>query len=91
MPPRTKPRKKSIDRFDDTVAPLPVPVRDVRNHLKETEQIFWNRIGISQSGGSRYECGRVPPKSVNKLLRLTYGATVNKLLRRSRKTRAKKK
>jgi predicted transcriptional regulator len=33
---------------------------------------FWQRVGVTQSGGSRYEGGRVMPKPVAALLRLVY-------------------
>jgi transcriptional regulator with XRE-family HTH domain len=33
---------------------------------------FWSRIGVTQSGGSRYEKGRVMPKQVQFLLHLAY-------------------
>jgi DNA-binding transcriptional regulator YiaG len=39
-------------------------------HLNQTE--FWNRIGVTQSGGCRYESGRKPPKAVAVLAHLVY-------------------
>lgn len=33
---------------------------------------FWERVGVTQSGGSRYENGRRLPKPVQSLLRLVY-------------------
>ncbi len=38
--------------------------------LDQTE--FWGKVGVTQSGGSRYENGRRVPKSVQHLLRLVY-------------------
>jgi DNA-binding XRE family transcriptional regulator len=38
--------------------------------LNQTE--FWQRVGVTQSGGSRYETGRRLPKPVLSLLRLVY-------------------
>lgn len=38
--------------------------------LNQTE--FWASVGITQSGGSRYEAGRRIPKPVQALLRLVY-------------------
>jgi predicted transcriptional regulator len=38
--------------------------------LNQTE--FWQRVGVTQSGGSRYETGRRIPKPVLSLLRLVY-------------------
>lgn len=36
------------------------------------QQEFWSRIGVTQSGGSRYESGRNMPKPVRELLRLVH-------------------
>lgn len=33
---------------------------------------FWSAVGVTQSGGSRYESGRNMPKPVRELLRLVY-------------------
>jgi transcriptional regulator with XRE-family HTH domain len=38
--------------------------------LNQTE--FWESVGVTQSGGSRYEGGRRLPKPVQQLLRLLY-------------------
>ena len=42
-----------------------------RRQLNQTE--FWRRVGVSQSGGSRYESGRKIPRPVQKLLAIAYG------------------
>lgn len=42
-----------------------------RRQLNQTE--FWRRVGVSQSGGSRYESGRAIPRPVQKLLAIAYG------------------
>ena len=34
---------------------------------------FWGKVGVTQSGGSRYESGRNVPKPVQILLHITYG------------------
>lgn len=48
-------------------------VRD-RKRAGLTQADWWNRIGITQSGGSRYEKGdRAIPKPIETLLRLAYG------------------
>lgn len=46
--------------------------RDIRNRLGLNQQEFWGRIGVTQSGGSRYESGRTMPKPVQELLRLVH-------------------
>jgi len=50
---------------------IPDP-RDIRKRLQMNQSDFWSRIGVTQSGGSRYESGRALPKPVRELLRLVY-------------------
>ena len=46
--------------------------REIRRQLGLNQQEFWTRIGVTQSGGSRYESGRSMPKPVRELLRLVH-------------------
>ncbi len=46
--------------------------REIRRRLGLNQQEFWTRIGVTQSGGSRYETGRRMPKPVKELLRLVH-------------------
>ena len=46
--------------------------REIRQRLGLNQQEFWTRIGVTQSGGSRYESGRAMPKPVRELLRLVH-------------------
>ena len=46
--------------------------REIRRKLRLNQQEFWSRIGVTQSGGSRYESGRTMPKPVRELLRLVH-------------------
>jgi transcriptional regulator with XRE-family HTH domain len=46
--------------------------REIRKKLGLNQQEFWTRIGVTQSGGSRYESGRNMPRPVKELLRLVY-------------------
>jgi DNA-binding transcriptional regulator YiaG len=46
--------------------------RQIRHRLRMNQQEFWARIGVTQSGGSRYESGRKMPKPVRELLRLVH-------------------
>ncbi len=46
--------------------------RALRDRLGLDQQQFWSRVGVTQSGGSRYEAGRRLPKPVAELLRLCY-------------------
>jgi hypothetical protein len=46
--------------------------KDIRRKLGLNQQEFWTKIGVTQSGGSRYESGRDMPKPVRELLRLVH-------------------
>ncbi len=46
--------------------------REIRRQLGLNQQEFWTRIGVTKSGGSRYESGRSMPKPVRELLRLVH-------------------
>lgn len=46
--------------------------REIRRKLGLNQQQFWSKIGVTQSGGSRYESGRNIPKPVKELLRLVH-------------------
>ncbi len=46
--------------------------KEIRRRLGMNQQEFWTRIGVTQSGGSRYESGRTMPKPVRELLRLVH-------------------
>ncbi|MBI2317421.1 MAG: helix-turn-helix domain-containing protein [Betaproteobacteria bacterium] len=51
---------------------IPLSPREIRRRLGLNQQEFWTRIGVTQSGGSRYESGRRMPKPVKELLRLVH-------------------
>lgn len=46
--------------------------KEVRLRLGLNQQEFWGRIGVTQSGGSRYESGRAMPRPVQELLRIVH-------------------
>ena len=46
--------------------------REIRQRLRMNQEEFWTRIGVTQSGGSRYEGGRSMPRPVRELLRLVH-------------------
>ncbi|MBI2311202.1 MAG: helix-turn-helix domain-containing protein [Betaproteobacteria bacterium] len=46
--------------------------REIRRKLGLNQQEFWGKIGVTQSGGSRYESGRNMPRPVRELLRLVH-------------------
>jgi DNA-binding transcriptional regulator YiaG len=41
-----------------------------RKSLGENQNVFWQRFGVTQSGGSRYESGRNIPRPVRLLITL---------------------
>ncbi|MFZ2853843.1 MAG: helix-turn-helix transcriptional regulator [Rhodocyclaceae bacterium] len=43
-----------------------------RKQLALNQSAFWGRIGVRQSGGSRYESGRKLPRPVQMLLHFAY-------------------
>jgi transcriptional regulator with XRE-family HTH domain len=51
--------------------------RAIRQRLGLNQQDFWGQIGVTQSGGSRYESGREMPKPVRELLRLVHVDRLN--------------
>lgn len=46
--------------------------REIRRKLGMNQQQFWSKLGVTQSGGSRYESGRNMPRPVQQLLRLVH-------------------
>jgi transcriptional regulator with XRE-family HTH domain len=54
---------KAVDKTDP---------REIRRKLGLNQQQFWSKIGVTQSGGSRYESGRNMPRPVRELLRLVH-------------------
>ena len=51
---------------------IPNP-REIRRKLGLNQQEFWSKIGVTQSGGSRYESGRNIPNATKMLLTIAYG------------------
>lgn len=54
---------KSADKID---------AREIRRKMGLNQQQFWSKLGVTQSGGSRYESGRNMPRPVQQLLRLVH-------------------
>jgi transcriptional regulator with XRE-family HTH domain len=57
----------STEKAHESIIP-----RDIRLRLGLNQREFWSQIGVTQSGGSRYESGRSMPKPVRELLRLVH-------------------
>ena len=51
----------------------PKTVLELRKSLNLNQTEFWTTLGVTQSGGSRYENGRAIPKPVLMLLEVKYG------------------
>ena len=49
-----------------------IDVREIRRKLGLNQSQFLSKIGVTQSGGSRYESGRNIPRPVQALLRLVH-------------------
>ena len=49
-----------------------IDAREIRRKLGMNQQQFWSQLGVTQSGGSRYESGRNMPRPVQHLLRLVH-------------------
>ena len=49
-----------------------IDVREIRRKLGMNQQQFWSMLGVTQSGGSRYESGRNMPRPVQQLLRMVH-------------------
>lgn len=46
--------------------------RGLRRKMNINQSEFWNRLGVTQSGGSRYESGRAIPTATAVLAHLIY-------------------
>lgn len=53
--------------------------RLTRQKLNLNQAEFWSRLGVTQSGGSRYESGRNVPKPTQTVIDLAYGTTKSAL------------
>ncbi|MCX7170325.1 MAG: transcriptional regulator [Proteobacteria bacterium] len=54
---------RNVDKID---------AREIRRKMGINQQQFWSKLGVTQSGGSRYESGRNMPRPVQQLLRLVH-------------------
>jgi transcriptional regulator with XRE-family HTH domain len=63
----TSDRNDDVKLLDRVLNP-----REIRRRLGLNQEQFWTQIGVTQSGGSRYESGRDMPKPVRELLRLVH-------------------
>jgi transcriptional regulator with XRE-family HTH domain len=61
----------------------------LRARHKINQQDFWSTVGVTQSGGSRYESGRPIPKPTQLVISLVFGIGGAERLRRNLEQRAK--
>lgn len=54
-------------------------IRELRKKHSLNQSEFWTRLGVTQSGGSRYESGRRVPAPVLSLLQIAYGTPTESL------------
>ena len=59
----------------------------LRRRLGLNQYDFWVRLGVTQSGGSRYESGRRIPRPMLLLIELAYGRDPLRTLKRLRRCR----
>jgi DNA-binding transcriptional regulator YiaG len=64
-----------------------ISVVRLRRQLGINQRNFWTRLGVTQSGGSRYEAGRSIPQPTQLLIELVYGTNPTKLLKQLRAKR----
>jgi transcriptional regulator with XRE-family HTH domain len=69
---RTSIREIAMKPASKTLKP-----RNLRQRLGLNQQEFWSAVGVTQSGGSRYESGRNMPKPVRELVRLVHIEGIN--------------
>jgi predicted transcriptional regulator len=49
-----------------------INLRKMRQNLGLNQHDFWSAVGVTQSGGSRYETGRTMSRPVRELVRLVH-------------------
>lgn len=64
------------------MATKPIDLVALRKKLKLNQSEFWSFLGVTQSGGSRYESGRNMPRPVSKLLELVFLGTTKNAIRK---------
>jgi predicted transcriptional regulator len=71
---RDSPGEKIMEK-KVAVAPVitSVKAKEMRSKSGQNQSDFWKPLGVTQSGGSRYESGRGIPRPVQFLLMLKHG------------------
>jgi len=61
--------------------PVITDYKTKRVELRMNQSQFWSQLGVTQSGGSRYESGRAVPKPTQTLIDLAFGSAKESLKR----------
>ena len=69
---RFKTKGAKEDRYAPLQGLLTAPPKELRLKLGLTQGEFWSPVGVSQSGGSRYESSRNLPPTISALLHLVH-------------------
>ena len=51
-------------------------IKAFRKKLGVNQGVFWARVAVTQSGGSRFESGRTIPKTIQMLLHMAYAPEI---------------
>lgn len=69
---RSSPTRLTASRKPKVTSKSTLDVLALRKHFGLSQRDFWGALGVTQSGGSRYEKGRPLPAPVRKLCRMFY-------------------
>lgn len=69
---KTKPDMKRATTLPYSAQAKIYPVKSIRIRSGMNQTEFWSPLGVTQSGGSRYENGRPMPLALWTLLEMTY-------------------
>ena len=70
----TQPKASKVSKAPQLLIQSGEQAAALRKKLGINQSVFWSRIRVTQSGGSRYESGRKLPHTVQLLLHLAYAS-----------------
>ena len=68
-----KPKAPKVDLLDPETSMTAFDSKAAREASGLNQSLFWKRVFVTQSGGSRYENERNVPRSIRTLLVIAYG------------------
>ena len=68
-----KPKAPKVDLLDPASSMTAFDPKAAREASGLNQSLFWKRVFVTQSGGSRYENERNVPRSIRALLVIAYG------------------